>query len=261
MSEKEEKTKYSEVVKAVYEEGNYFNDAMDWYCLKYLSATSERTFFVVLSAMSFIIVTLLYLTIDNILPLTEEFPVMVTQKDSANYYTTIEAVKPSNMNYNSNEAILRLLLIRYVQELFNHNYKSGNIEDLNEKLLKIKNYSTNEVLAKFRNDFNQISANMFNKNVIQSVYIKTFKFKEKSSSDGKKNKILTSLSSYIFTSKIPTEAELEYEIHTINNGERTIAKQKILLDFKYEAIKYNNLKKDFTKPVLVVTNYRTFDIK
>lgn len=260
MSEKGEKTKYSEVVKAIYEDSNYFNDAVDWYCLKYLSATSERTFFILLSVMSFIIVALLYFTIKNIMPLTEEFPVLVTQKDSANYYTTIEAVKPSNMNYNSNEAILRLLLIRYVRELFNHNYKSGNIEDLNEKLLKIKNYSTDEVLVRFRSDFNQISANMFNKNVKQVVYIKTFKFKEKSNSE-KKNKILNSLSNYIFTNKIPTEAELEYEIHTINNDQKTIAKQKILLDFKYEAIKYNNLKKDFTKPVLVVTNYKTFDIK
>lgn len=261
MSEKEERTRYSEVVKAVYEDGKYFDDAMDWYCLKYLSAVSERTFFIVLSIMSFIIVALLYFTIENIMPLTEEFPVLITQKDSANYYTTIEAVKPVNMDYNSNEAILRLLLIRYVRELFNHNYKSGNIEDLNEKLLRIKNYSTDEVLLKFRNDFNQISANMFNKNIEQRVYVKTFKFKEKNSNDSKKNKILSSLSSYIFTKKIPTEAELEYEIHTINNGNRSIVKQKILLDFKYEAIKYNNLKKDFTKPILVVTNYKTIDIK
>lgn len=260
MPEKEEKINYSEVVKSVYEEGKYFSDAMDWYCLKYLSAISERTFFVVLSVMSFIIVILLYLTINNIMPLTEEFPVLVTQNDPVNYYTTIESVKPKNMDYNSNEAILRLLLIRYVRELFDHNYKSGNIEDLNKKLLKIKNYSTDEVLQKFRNEFNQISANMFNKNVEQRVYVKTFKFKEKEKSNGK-NKLLSSLSSYIFTKKIPTEAELEYEIHIISNGNRSVSKQRILLDFKYEAIKYNNLKKDFTKPILVVTNYKTIDLK
>lgn len=261
MSEKEGKIRYSEVIKDVYEEGKYFEDAMDWYCLKYLNAISERTFFIILSIMSVIIVILLYITFDNIMPLKEEFPVLVTQKDSVNYYATIEAVKPEKMNYNSNEAILRLLLIRYVRELFNHNYKSGNIEDLNEKLLKIKNYSTNEVLQKFRTDFNQISANMFNKNIEQRVYIKTFGFKEKNSGNNKKNKVISLLSSYIFTKKIPSEAEMEYEIHIITNNEKKVIKQKILLDFKYEAIKYNNLKKDFTKPILIVTNYRTVDIK
>lgn len=261
MSEKEGKIRYSEVVRDVYKEGKYFEDAMDWYCLKYLNAISERTFFIILSIMSVIIVILLYITFDNIMPLKEEFPVLVTQKDSVNYYTIIEAVKPEKMNYNSNEAILRLLLIRYVRELFNHNYKSGNIEDLNEKLLKIRNYSTDEVLQKFRNDFNQISANMFNKNIEQRVYIKTFKFKEKNNENSKKNKVISLLSSYIFTKKIPSEAEMEYEIHIITNNEKKVIKQKILLDFKYEAIKYNNLKKDFTKPILIVTNYRTVDIK
>lgn len=258
MSDKE-KLNYSEVVTAVVEDDKYFKDAVDWYCLKYMSAISERTFFIVLSIMSFIIVIMLYMTIDNILPLKEDFPVLVTQKDSANYFTTITSVKPKNLNYNSNEAILRLLLIRYVRELFTHNYKTGKIEELNIKLDKVKNYSTDEVMQKFRADFNQTSANMFNKNIEQRAYVKAFKFREKQKDNKKEKKILKLIGNYIFTKKIPTEAELEYEIHTIINGNRKIQNYKIMLDFKYEPVKYNNFKNSFTKPVLVVTNYNVID--
>jgi type IV secretory pathway component VirB8 len=248
------KTKYSSIVAAVFDDGNYFDDAKEWYYLKYLAAFSERTFFIVISAMSVTIILLLYLTINNILPLKESFPVVVRQPDAVKYYPTIEAVKPEKLDYNSNEAILRLLLIRFVRELFSHSYKTGKIEDLNTKLLKIKNYSTDEVLQKFRSDFNQIINQMFNKNVEQTVRIKTFRFKEKE--NVRKSKFSSNfLGKLIFKTKVFSEAELEYDINTILPGERRASSHRISLDFKFDAIKYNGLRREFSKPALIITNY------
>ncbi|MDR2077351.1 MAG: hypothetical protein LBP39_00085, partial [Rickettsiales bacterium] len=245
---------YSSVVAAIVDSGTYFNDARDWYCLKYLAAFSERTFFIVISAMSVTIVLLLYLTIVNILPLKESFPVLVRQRDAVKYYSTIKAVKPEKLSYNSNEAILRLLLIRFVRELFTHSYKTGKIEDLNTKLLKISNYSTDEVLKKFRTDFNQIINQMFNKNIEQTVQIKYFKFKEKENSGSGKYG-LGFLRKLIPKTKVFSEAELEYDVSVILPGEKITNSYKILLDFKFDTIKYNSLRKEFSKPVLIITNY------
>lgn len=254
--EKQKKIKYSEVVASIVDEKLYFRDAVDWYCLKYLNAKAERTFYITLSIMSFFIVIFLYLTIKSILPLKEKFPVLVRQADSVNYYTTINAIKP-DITYNSNKAILRFLLIGYVRNLFDHDYRNGNIEDLNVTLSKVKLYSTDDLYQKYRNDFNQISAEMFNKNVMQTVQLRTFSFIEKKETNWRK-KIVNSL----FT-QIPTEAEITYRL-TFNNfttGEQKITDAKILLSFKYESISYNNIKKEFTKPILVVTDYKIIDGK
>ncbi|MDR3078888.1 MAG: hypothetical protein LBU15_02515 [Rickettsiales bacterium] len=261
MAKKEnvEKIKYSRLVGSVVEEGLYFRDALGWYHLKYTSIISERTFFIIMSIMSVIVVTMLGLTITNILPLKESFPVLVTQPDSARYYTTIKSMKPKGLAYSSNEAILRLLLIRYVREMFSHDYRTGKIEDINGKFLRVKNYSTEEVLQRFRNDFNGITAQLFNKNITQTVYIRTFKFKEKESrSSGRFS--LNSLKKLIITRKIPTEAELDYEVHILTPREKIVQKQRISLDFKFDAIKYNSINRKFSKPVLIVTNYTTTDI-
>jgi type IV secretory pathway component VirB8 len=249
---KEESVKYSSIVTEVFDSDTYFSDALDWYCLKYLNAFSERTFFIVMSVMSLIVMLMLYTTIQNILPLRESFPVLVKQRDSIKYFTTIKAVKPDKLDYNSNEAMLRMLLIRFVRELFTHNYKTGRIEDLNLKLLRIKNYSTDEVLHKFRGDLNKVTSQMFNKNIEQKVLVKTFKFVEKSKGKGFG---LNFFKKFISTGKSHSEAEIDYDIITILPSEKKMASQKILLDFKFDSIKYNSLKKEFSKPVLVVTNY------
>lgn len=248
----EEKVNYSNVVASIVDEKLYFKDAVDWYCLKYLNATSERTFYIFLSIMSFLIVIFLYFTIKSILPLKEKFPVLVRQKDSVNYFTTIEPLKPEKMNYNSNEAILRFLLINYVRNLLEHDYKSGNLDDLNNKLARVKLYSTDNVFQKYRSNFNTISAEMFNKKVDQKVALKSFSFiktKEKNNKDR--------LLNYLF-SKIPTEAEITYRLvfNNYSTSERKVSDGKIHLTFRYESISYNNVKKEFTKPILVVTDYK-----
>ncbi|MDR1499273.1 MAG: hypothetical protein LBS34_03225 [Rickettsiales bacterium] len=251
-SEKVVKIKYSKVVAEIVDGGYYYKDAMDWYCLKYLNAVAERTFFILLSVMSLIIVMFLYYTIKNMLPLKEEFPVLTKQSDAVNYYTTIQKIKPDTPNYNSNEAILRFLLINYVRTLFTHNYRSGNIEDLNNKLTKVKNYSTDEVFQRYRETFNKISADMFNKQVDQNIVVKSFRFAVKK--DAKRSKKMLD---YLFT-KIPTEAEITYTTVFNNYGEskKDVSNERISLSYKFEPIKYSGIKKEFTKPVLVITDYK-----
>jgi type IV secretory pathway component VirB8 len=249
-----EKINYSKIVGSIMEEGVYFKDARSWYYLKYVSILSERTFLILLSMISVVTVILLALTIGNILPLKESFPVLIVQHDSAKYYTTIKSMKPKKIGYSSNEAILRFLLIRYVRELFTHQYKTGKIEDINNKLIRVKNYSTDEILQRFKNDLNQIITGMFNKNVEQKIYIKTFKFIDKDDINSGRFGV-NFIKKLITNRKIPAEAELEYEILFLTPKEKITRKQKISLDFKFDAIKYNSVSGKFDKPTMIVTNY------
>lgn len=251
MAKQQEKIKYTDIVTTVLEEKLYFKDAMDWYCVKYLNITAEKAYFVLLSVMSFLILIFLYFTIINILPLKESFPVLIKRDNVVDYYTDINAIKPVGIKYTSNEAILRFLLINYTRELFTHDYRSGNMSDLSIKLTKIKNYSTDEVFQQFRNSFNELSGNMFNKNVSQNVFIRSFKFINYT-----KQSVISSIKNYI-VSAMPTEAEIIYSTVFIDqNGERTINNEKILFTFKYDPIKYNNIKNEFTKPNLIITDYK-----
>jgi type IV secretory pathway component VirB8 len=249
------KIKYTEIVADIVDGGYYFKDAMDWYCLKYLNAVAERTLFILLSIISFFVMLFLYMTVKNILPLKEAFPILVRQADGVNYYTTVTKIKPDTVNYTSNEAILRFLLMNYVRDLFTHDYKTGNIEDLNAKLNKIKLLSSSETFERYRSDFNKVSAEMFNKRVDQRVIIRSFKFIKKNETD--KKKVIMSL----FLTELPAEAEISYTRVFNNNENITTFNEKILLSYKYEPIKYNNIKKEFTKPTLVVTTYKVEEQK
>jgi type IV secretory pathway component VirB8 len=253
MAKEKEVVKYSDVVSAVVEEGKYYTDAMNWYCIKYHSVISEKTFFILLSVFSAIIVFFLYNTINNILPLHDIFPVYKVQTDAIKYRTKVTPLKPKNIEYTSSEAILRMLLIHYVKEMFTHNYKSGNIEELNQKLSGIRLYSSSELFEDYKKMFNVISGNLFNKDVEQKTYVTTFRLiKTKSKNKGN---IITYLKNYFFT-KIPTEAEIACVVDTlVSNSLKKRVKMKILFNFIYEPVVYNSVKNEFTKPRLIINNY------
>ncbi|MDR2760931.1 MAG: hypothetical protein LBB09_03750 [Rickettsiales bacterium] len=256
----ETKIKYTEVVSATMKAGKYYQDGMDWYGITYFSVLSEKTFFVLLSVFSLVVMFYLYATIKNILPLRERFPVYVMQKDSLNYVTKISPLKPKNISYTSSEAALRMLLIYYAKEMFIHNYKSGNIEDLNQKLSKIQLYSSKELFESFKTAFNDISGQMFNKNIEQRVAVTNFKLiRRKSSNRGKK--ITGYIKSY-FSPKMPAEAELTCIIDVLAAGAlKSRTEKKILFAFSYEPVTYSAIKNEFTKPQLIINGYKVLEEK
>jgi type IV secretory pathway component VirB8 len=258
MAKEKETVSYTEVVNVVMEEGKYYNDAMDWYCMKYFSVVSEKTLFVLLSVFSVVIIFYLYNTINNILPLHDVFPVYKVQKDSLRYRTKVVPLKPKNIEYTSSEAILRMLLIYHSKEMFTHNYRSGNIEELNEKLSRIRLYSSSEFFEDYRKMFNAISGNLFNKDIEQKAYVTTFRLIKTRNKSGKN--IITRLLREYFSSKIPTEAEITCVVDTIVSGSlRRRTSMKILFSFIYEPVTYNSIKNEFTKPRLTINNYTVLE--
>ena len=140
---------------------------------------------------------------------------------------------------------MRLLLINFTREIFTHDYERGNIEDLNNKLAKVKLYTTGDLFVSINNDFNALVEKMFNKNIKQTVTINNFKFVES-------NSIFTKY----FNSKSHTQAQITCNIDVYMNNELYSRNEKtILLNFTFNPIKYNVIKKEFSKPYLVINNY------
>ena len=263
MAEKEQ-VKYSDVVREVVESGKYFTDAMDWYFLKYYNAIVERTFFIMLTVCSAIIVITLYFTINNILPLHESFPVLVRQPDSVKYISKISPVKPATMNYTSSEAVLRLELIRFTREVFTHDYSRGNIDELNSKLARIKLLTTDDLFSYFKKDLNSLSMKMFNRNIKQSVIINTFALEDTKTNitDLKSVKDITKYVKDYFSKPIPTEAILDCNVLLyVDNSLHSNDSRRIKITFKYTPIIFNVLKNSFTEPKLVITNFEVLEQK
>ncbi|MDR0571985.1 MAG: hypothetical protein LBG48_04010 [Rickettsiales bacterium] len=253
--------RYTEIVKEVMEQGKYYSDAIDWYSNKYYSIIVEKTTFVLLSLFSIVTIFFIRLTIKNIMPLKEVFPIYKLQKDSLNYRAKAYSLKPQGkVQYTSNEAILRMLLIHYAKEMFTHDYKSGNMDDLNIKLLRVGLYSSNELLEKYkRTFFDSVTKSIFNKNIEYKTTVVSFKLIKRGSKLGKKKTILTTIKDYFFTS-IPQEAELTCVTDTLVNGTiRAKTARRVLLNFMYEPITYNMIRNSFTESKLVVNDYKILE--
>jgi type IV secretory pathway component VirB8 len=260
MAEKEE-VSYTEIVKEVMEQGHYYSDAVEWYANKYYSIIAEKTMFILLSIFSIVTIFYIRMTIKNVLPLRETFPIYKLQKDAIKYRTVARSLKPQGkVEYTSNEAILRMLLIHYTKEMFTHNYKSGNLEDLNTKLLRIGLYSSNDLLEKYkRGVFDGVTKDIFNKNIEYKTTVVSFKLIKKGSKLGKKKSALTAIKDYFF-SKVPQEAELTCVTDTLVDGViRAKTARRILFNYSYEPIVYNMIKDSFTEPRLVVNDYRILE--
>jgi type IV secretory pathway component VirB8 len=259
MAKEEKEIKYSDIVGTVIDENKYYTDAVNWYCLRYYSVVSEKTFFVLLSVVSAIIMFYLYNTINNILPLHDIFPVYKVQKDSVKYRTKVTSLKPAGFEYTSSEAILRMLLIYYTKEMFTHNYKSGVIEELNQKLSRIRLYSSSELFENYKKMFNAISGDLFNKDVEQRAYVTTFNLIKV------KNKINGNIVGYLknyFITKIPTEAEVTCVVDTLVGGKFSKrVSMKIYFNFIYEPVTFNSINNEFTKPRLIINNYSILEEK
>ena len=224
-------------IKQVYESGEYFTDAYDWYCDRFLSPYSERVFLFFLSLLSLVIMVIVVLTIIGLFPLKETFPVLVKQQDSLLKVPVIKKLKPENIDYSSNESLARYLGIEYVKSLFGNDFSSGDLNTLQNKLDKLKGMSNRPTLEKSRAYLNEL----FKNGVQQDINISTVKFVDKS-----KEIYSSDRESYVmeFICTIRT-----LEGRDIKNEE----KKRILLSFRLNNISYSTRNNKFD-PIRFIVN-------
>ena len=241
-----------ETVKNVYESGQYFKDAYDWYALRYLNPFVERFYLFLYSLLSLTIVFVVSIILKNLFPIKETFPILVNQTDSSLYVSKVTRLRPEDILYNNNQSIGRYLSIYYVRLLTEHNYVNSTMNDLNITLEKIKKYSSKEAFDKSQDLLNGIYKSFFGKNIVQRSVIKSFKFIDLSETVFARN---------ISEDKNTYAAELRYILFINNNGTIEKKNKKIVLTFKFNDIKYNNITKQFNPIIFMVMDYSIVDVK
>ncbi len=245
----DKKTNSLESVKQLYDSGNYFEEAYNWYCVRFLSPLSERIFFGFLFIISLVIVAILAYIIYGILPLSESFPVLIHQEDAAVYQAKINKLRPANLNYTANQSVARYISIFYITKLLDNSYTAGNLatlnQNLNRKLDILKKYSTDVAYLKVSNFLNKVNQDLFNQNIQQYLTIQRFKFLQRHS---------------MFDTSNLYKVEFDYKLTTVgaNNEQISDDDYKIDLTFRFDGIKYDNKTKSFSPIVYLVND---FDIK
>lgn len=246
------RTNSPDKIKEIYDKGQYFKDAYDWYALRYLSPYVERFYLFIYSILSLIIIVVLVLILRHLFPISETFPILVTQKDSSLYNSRVTRLRPSDILYNNNESIGRYLCIYYLRLLTNHNYINSTMDDLNEKIEKVKKYSSKVAFEKAQDLINNTYKNFFGKNIEEKSSIHSFKFL---------NLDDTQVGRSIKGDKNVYVAELRYTVYINNNGTVEKKNKKIVLTFKFNDIKYNTNTKQFNPIVFLVMDYNIVDLK
>ena len=252
---------YAKNIKIDVENGNYFKDSYDYFCISYLKPITDRTFYIFVSVIGICIIYFVLLIIINSFSIKEEMYITIKENDLTKYQTDIVDLTKYKESQSTDEEILQYLITNYVKERETHNYKSGNINDINTKLVKIRNNSSGDVFNEFKQFMSRDNANgpyyYFGKSIETKVDIKKFnyiRYVPKNFFEKIKN---------FFSIKmlLPIRAEVYYDL-IINNGEKKIInKRKAVITYKYSTFEYDKDKDKYSAVKFYVTSYKNYIVK
>ncbi|AHC39241.1 VirB8/TrbF family protein [Ehrlichia muris] len=122
----------------------YFQDALNWYCSRYLLCVTERAWLFVISLFMSSILLILILDIFSYFPLKTDFFFIKYTDHYTDEFSVIK--KLSTNNKDSEEAILsQYLVAQYVKK-----YESYLHNDLESQFNFIKNNSSRKIYLKFK---------------------------------------------------------------------------------------------------------------
>lgn len=256
-SQEELEKENSEFVRESIEDGSYFKDAMEWYSTSYILPLTERAFFILLSILSVFVTYMFVIIIASALPLKERLSVVIREKDTAIYEPSITSLVNKKETKSTEEAVLRFLVINYLKEREEHNYKKADITTVNIKLDKIKNNSSIDVFENFKNFMSKSNPSspihFFGKNVERKVEIKSFYFVKP-----KKLTIFDKMKGFLAMYSLPTKAYVNYTVSTVLPSKVVTEERKAELTFKFNGIDIDRETEEFLPLQFIVVEYKKF---
>ena len=251
---------YKESIRCSIDDGSYFKDAFNWYADSYLKPIVDRTFFIFMSIMGIFIVYNVVLMIFMLLPLKQDIYISIKEKDLTKYYTSIYDISKNDEGESTDEDILRYLTIYYVKERENHNYKSGDIMDLNNKLTKIGNNSSGDVFNDFKYYMSSKNENgpyyYFGKNIETTVQINSLNFTRI-----RRKNIFSKAIDYFNVQLLPIGADVVYTLKTQMGDDITYQKRKAVIGFKFSGVEYDKNTGTYLPVKFTVTSYKNYELK
>lgn len=251
---------YKNSINAAIEDGSYFKEGFNWYCTVFLRSLVDRTFFTFMCIMGIIIIYTVISVVSMILPLKENIFIPIREKDLTKYQTFIYDISKNEEAITTDEEILRYLIINYVIERESHNYKTGDINDVNTKLDKIRNNSSGDVYNEFNAFMSSENINgpfyFFSKNVETIVKINSFKFIRIH-----RTNFIDKIKDYFNVHLLPIKAEVFYTLETVIGSDIKTEARKAVVSFKFRGVEYDKKNNIYSPVLFQITSYKNYEIK
>ncbi len=265
---KELANEYFQYIKLSVKEKRYFEDSLEWYFFRYISPICDRTLLIFGGIISVIVLYLLIVMISGAFPLVVSEPIFINSKDQSIYFSKLVKLKPkkNELNFdpeikNVDEAVLKYLLSSYISDREGYNFSKAEIEDVNNKFIKIRNNSSSEEYRMFQlsmsKDNPKSPIHDFGKEISKEIDIISVKFIRKKSTTFAEKAM-----EYVFNN-IPTEAEIRFSSITKSSdeyGELKNIKENFVAKVKYE---FEGISKDEKSTYIkfLVNKYQLFRVK
>ncbi|NCA28896.1 MAG: hypothetical protein EBS92_06460, partial [Proteobacteria bacterium] len=144
IEDKEEQIEYCNLVKESVDSGKYFKDALDWYHLRYITPICDRAYLILTILLLFFMIYVVKTMSDSIFPLVVQQPIFTSAKnayaDKDRFSPRIVKLKPRQGEAgfdprieNFDDSVIKYLLINYVQDREQFDFRKAKIEDVNKK--------------------------------------------------------------------------------------------------------------------------------
>jgi len=268
MDEKERE--YNEAIRDAVSDGSYFDDALNWYFFRYVTAVCDRTLLIFGAIIAAVVLYCLVVMLKGAFPLVVKEPIFIRSHDQSVDFPSLVHLKPKQTEKGFDpeiktvdEAVAKYLLGVYVNDREAYNFSQAEIGDVNRKFNRIRNTSSENEYQAFQLAMSKDNPNSallnFGQNVAKSVEIESVRF-VRDEKEGFTNKALNYL-----TIQIPTRVEVRFLATTSRvdeNGETKLEKERYLakIGFRFDGIsKGESGQRNVIK--FIVNDYQLFKIK
>lgn len=254
---------YSQIIKESVESGDFYKESIKWYIFQYIRPIVDRNNMVLFFLIGVFTTYILYIMIEDTLPLVEEFPVIIKEKNTSLYNPVIRKLKKNNKNDNKlsvDEAILKKLITNYIQNRESFDFSDANVEDINKKFNQIKNNSSFLEYKNFQQLMDKSNPSspivFFGKNIKKTIDITGLKFIMKS----KRGNFI----SQFFTTRVPEKAEVRFKAKIVatdqdNKSQKTLQNYFVKIDFDYQEVDRDS--SELRRIGFIIKKYELFEVK
>jgi type IV secretory pathway component VirB8 len=256
----QEQEEYKEFIKRSVKDGSYYKDALDWYIFRYINPVCERTMLFFIAIIAGLTTYALILIVKNSLPLVEKVPVVIRAEDTSLYFPVIKKLKDSQDIRTVDEAVVKYLLVNYLKEREEYDFRKADIEALNRKFNAIRNNSSVQEYRNFQAFMSRENAASpianFGKNITRKIEINSVNFKR-----GQIDTFAQRAKDFM-SAELPEEVEIRYNTITNDSGKVMTEKYFTRITFKFSGVneKRDTDEKGTERLDFLVISYKTYKI-
>lgn len=236
------------------ESGDFFKEAFEWYFARYVRPLCDRTILIICAIIAIFVLNSLYTMFKNTFPLVVSKPIFTSGHDQSLYFPKITKLRPKagEKGYDADlktvdDSVIKYLISNYIKDREGYDFSKGEIEEVNNKINRIKNLSSDQEFGKFYGFMGEENPespiNYFGRKIKKIITIDSVKFTriERRSAASK-------VFNY-FKLEIPLEASVNFTATTSwidDDGKKNSSEEKffVKIGYEYEPINFNPSKKD-----------------